>query len=655
MRPFRGFLLAALWSLVEGCTPPVPPPDPPLPAPPESPGPLLSDTPLWSLEEPERLRPSCFGTSVALGDVNGDGHADLLVAAPPCLGVTGPVRLALYAGNGSSFTSEPILAEVDWKNPTPSAQGRNVTVAMGDINGDRFADLLVRSRAGTLVFAGQEDLAAVLRTSVFHVPYTGPHYRAFLRDVDGDGLDELFCNQGSARRTSIYRPTPGGPAPFTLARTLPETAMTPVPVGDLDGDGAQDVLLSGTGGSRLLRGCAPEQPGTCEGGLSVTPSWTAPEVIAGFVPDQNGDGFPEAILGEVSQVRIHLARPQGGIAPEPLWGVLGDATYVGLAPQPVFPGDLDQDGTASEFLLSAAGRLYAFFPRAAISAELRPGWAWPRSDTVGPAFPGYVHYDAVAAGDLNADGHPDVIVGLAPPFDELAPSRAGRPGRVVAFGGGKVPTPQAPAPFLRTPVACGLTGVSGGKPDVMVDGDVIARSMYVERRHFAAEACEVAERCVGAPGDRKLLRFSVSIVNLGQGSVVIPPPDERPELYEFDVCHLHDHLVGFARYELVDPRNETVAVGRKQGFAMVDLVPYCGDAPPATYASDATQLLSPGWADVYVADYPCQWLDVTGVPDGTYTLRVGANVSGVIDEHNVLPNTTTVKVRLAGEHVEFIP
>ncbi|HYO71306.1 MAG TPA: lysyl oxidase family protein [Archangium sp.] len=75
---------------------------------------------------------------------------------------------------------------------------------------------------------------------------------------------------------------------------------------------------------------------------------------------------------------------------------------------------------------------------------------------------------------------------------------------------------------------------------------------------------------MGAPGDRRLLRFSVSIPNLGSGSVVIPPPNVRPDLYSFDKCHQHDHLVGFASYELVDSGNAGVTVGRKQGFFIVD-------------------------------------------------------------------------------------
>jgi hypothetical protein len=196
---------------------------------------------------------------------------------------------------------------------------------------------------------------------------------------------------------------------------------------------------------------------------------------------------------------------------------------------------------------------------------------------------------------------------------------------------------------------------SGGKPDVTVDADVIARTLYVERRNFAETACEVTEHCVGAPGDRRLLRFSVSIPNLGSGAVHIASPDDRPELYEFDICHNHNHLVGFASYELLGAQSAVVAVGRKQGFELVDLHSYCADAAPQLIHGDGSQGISPGWADIYAGDYSCQWLDVTDVADGTYTLRIGVDKSDIIDEQDVLPNSVDVKVKLTGNGVEVVP
>ncbi|QRK07039.1 VCBS repeat-containing protein [Archangium violaceum] len=639
-------LVSTAWVVVlGGC--PTPPP--------EEQGPFLSDTPLWTLEPPESLRQSCFGASLALGDVNGDGKQDLVVAAPPCSLMRGKGSLVIYAGEGTSFSTEPVIAEMDWQNPNPSVSGRNIAVSVGDVNGDRFADILVRSQAaGTLVFAGQEDLGSMLQAPLFRVPFLGAHYNGVLVDLDGDGLDELVVTQGAERSTTLYRPTPGAEAPFTQARVLPGWTLSLVRVGDLNGDGAEELLRWNGDASELFLGCEQDQPGVCEGGLSVSPSWTSAEMVRGFFPDQNGDGHPEVVISDPSRLSVHLFQPEGGFASAPIWRVLGDGAFPSLAPPPIFVGDLDKDGQETEFLLGALGRLYAFFPKQGLSAELRPEWAWPRSNALGPEYHGDVRYVPVRAGDLDGDGYADIIVGMAPPFDQLAPTTQPRPGRVVAFGGGRPPRLE-PAPFLRGDVACGL-GSGGGKPDVTVDGDILSRTVFIDQRNFPETACEVMERCVGAPGDRRLLRFSVSIPNLGSSAVRIPSPEERPELYEFDACHQHDHLIGFASYELLDTQNAVVAVGRKQGFFLVDYVAYCGNAPPpASVAEDGSQSISPGWSDVYSADYPCQWLDITDVPDGTYTLRVGVDKNDLIDEQDVLPNSAEVTVRLSGSTVEVLP
>ncbi|HSP77350.1 MAG TPA: lysyl oxidase family protein [Myxococcaceae bacterium] len=640
MKRCRAFVWVGLMSMLGGC-----PGGGEEPLPDE--GPFLSDEPLWTLEAPEALRQSCFGSSIVLGDLNGDGRKDLVVAAPPCLTNPGKGHVAIYPGAESYFASEPIIAEMDWQHPNTRLTGRSMVVSLGHVNGDGYADLLVHSRAGVLVFAGKEDLSTMLQAPLFRVPATGTSRGAFLSDFNGDGLDDLVSLQLPI--ASVRTATPGAAEPFTLARTLEATGL--VRSGDTNGDGLGDLLLTHANGSLLFLGCKEEQEGVCEAGLAAQPSWSAGETVTGFFPDVNGDGRAEVLVNDPGRVRLHLFEPQGGMSAAPVWMMLGDAAYPVFGGTPLFVGDLDQDNRKTEFLLGAVGRLYAFFPEKEVSAELRAGWAWPRSDAIGSKFQGFARYAAVAAGDLNRDGYDDLLAGLSPPLDTLAPTNIARVGKVVAFGGGKVP-PQSAAPFLMEPRECGQGG--DGKPDVTVDGDVLARTLYVDRRSFDAGSCEVVEGCVLGTGERKLLRFSVSIPNLGSGSVTIPSPEQAPELYQFDACHQHDHLVGFARYELLNPEGSVATVGRKQGFYMVDMAPYCGDAGPATYPMDGSQSISPGWADVYSADYSCQWLDITDVPDGTYSLRVAVDENDLIDEQDTLPNFAEVRVKIAGDGVEFV-
>src|SRR5262249_35636516 len=63
---------------------------------------------------------------VAVGDFNGDGYADLVVA--------GGFGVSLRLGNGDGTFQEPVLVY---------ATGFNYAVAVGDFNGDRRLDLAV--------------------------------------------------------------------------------------------------------------------------------------------------------------------------------------------------------------------------------------------------------------------------------------------------------------------------------------------------------------------------------------------------------------------------------------------------------------------------------------------------------------------------------
>ncbi|WP_250635852.1 lysyl oxidase family protein [Myxococcus hansupus] len=63
----------------------------------------------------------------------------------------------------------------------------------------------------------------------------------------------------------------------------------------------------------------------------------------------------------------------------------------------------------------------------------------------------------------------------------------------------------------------------------------------------------------------------------------------------------------------------------------------------------------PGWTDIYVADIPCQWIDITGLADGTYSLRVGVDEQDIIEEADVHPNEALLNVHIQGDSVTVLP
>ncbi|WP_224240480.1 lysyl oxidase family protein [Hyalangium gracile] len=633
----RALVLVSLVAMT-GCDD-----DDPTPAPEEK-GPFLSQEPLWTLEKDTQNGASCFGTSIGLGDFNGDGRKDLVAALPGCgtLAARSMGRVGIHAGAESFFSQEAVSAEVRWQNTSPNTSGRGLTVAVGNVDGDGFADLLVRGLYGAQLFTGKADLGAMLAEPAFRVPGNGIFSNAFLSDVNGDGRDDIVNLRGGM--ASIYLSTPqAAEGPFTLARSLP--AFTAIAVRDTNGDGAADLVIEYEGESSLYLGCKQGSALTCEGPLSAEPVWKSSRSIQATFPDQNGDGHVEYFIGDAMDGRMWLHFSEGATgAPSAVatWAVGGDPVFPGFGRHVIPMGDLDGNGQGSEFLITALGRMYLYTPEQGISADLRPTWAWPASDGFQEKQQGLRSFIPLRAGDLDGDGLEDLVVGM-PPLPQST-----EPGRVVVFNGGKVPR-DTTAPFLPEKRNC-VTATSG-KPDITVDGDVLGRSLYLERKHFSETSCEMLEGCVSGTGERRLLRFSVSIPNFGSGQVRIPGVSRDPSLYQYDSCHAHDHLIGFASYELRDSLGIVTATGRKQGFYLIDFHPYCMDAAAPAEILDDDLVISPGWSDIYTSDLPCQWLDVTDVADGTYSLRVSVDNQNIIDEEDKLPNHADVKLTIQGDRV----
>lgn len=193
----------------------------------------------------------------------------------------------------------------------------------------------------------------------------------------------------------------------------------------------------------------------------------------------------------------------------------------------------------------------------------------------------------------------------------------------------------------------GLTGAQG-VPDLRLDLATLGAGFSYDLVSFAPGACELraADRCVDAPGARKLLRFDVLAVNQGDADLVLGVPD--PDLllpgggpmWEFSVCHDHFHFVTFARYEL-RRRGESMPVleGQKRSFCVQDTRPVTATTP-RRYCCDGAcgnrQGVSMGWGDLYPRHLPCQWIDITALPDdaasGEFDLCVSLNTAGVLPD-----------------------
>ncbi|AUX20789.1 hypothetical protein SOCEGT47_012630 [Sorangium cellulosum] len=186
-------------------------------------------------------------------------------------------------------------------------------------------------------------------------------------------------------------------------------------------------------------------------------------------------------------------------------------------------------------------------------------------------------------------------------------------------------------------------------PDLRPSARRIVDTLRFSYRTFPADACEILERCVGGPGRRHLLEFEGRIENTGPGHLDAGPERDNP-LFEYAQCHQHYHFKNFTEYRLLGADGEVVAQGHKQAFCLLDVAPLdpAAPAPPGAPGPGSTgcNFLSAGWADVYEVGTPCQWIDVTDVPEGDYVLRVAVNPIGVIAERSTADNVVEVPVRV---------
>jgi Lysyl oxidase/Secretion system C-terminal sorting domain len=137
-----------------------------------------------------------------------------------------------------------------------------------------------------------------------------------------------------------------------------------------------------------------------------------------------------------------------------------------------------------------------------------------------------------------------------------------------------------------------------------------------------ADPCYVNEGCVTGYGRRDIIRFTTHIKNIGNQDYFIGDPTANPQMFTFDNCHGHYHMDGYAEYILYDSVNNPLPIGFKNGFCVLDLE--CSGGGNATY-SCGYMGISAGCGDIYDASLDCQWIDITTVAPGRYTLVAKTN------------------------------
>lgn len=166
--------------------------------------------------------------------------------------------------------------------------------------------------------------------------------------------------------------------------------------------------------------------------------------------------------------------------------------------------------------------------------------------------------------------------------------------------------------------------------------------------------CQVVEGCVAAAGARTLLRFPTVTGNIGTADLVMPPlpaPGVSDAVYDWSPCHGKHHVHDFALFELVQGTDtiKTVKAARKQAFCLEDSASLASGGQGGKFTCTTRQGISVGWTDVYVQTLACEYIDVTDVTPGDYTLRITINPDHNLPDRDLTNNVFTMPVTLPAQ------
>ncbi len=333
-----------------------------------------------------------FGVSVATaGDVNADGYDDVIVGAFHYdNGATNEGAAFLYLGSAAGPSPTH-----DWKFEGTQAvalAGRSVGTA-GDVNGDGYDDVIVGTPAldnggGAWVFHGSATGPSA--SPAWMVQSDRPNNSSFgfsvgtAGDVNGDGYDDvivgarLYDSPGFIQdgRAYVYHGSPSGlstePTWITAGKQSNASYGHAVgTAGDVNGDGYDDVIVSAYmfDNGQLDEGRAFGYYGS-PAGLSMAPDWIFENddvraclgIRVGSAGDVDGDGYDDVVVG---------------------------AGYNSCFNAPTSP----------------VGKAYGFY--GSVTGLSEPDWIVELAQT------GAVFGLVATAGDVNGDGHDDVVVGAS--------------------------------------------------------------------------------------------------------------------------------------------------------------------------------------------------------------------------------------------------
>ncbi|TGN11740.1 FG-GAP-like repeat-containing protein [Leptospira ilyithenensis] len=296
-----------------------------------------------------------FGVSLALGDVNGDGFGDFSVGASGFSASTG--QTYIFHGSSAGISSSNASAANSIQTGINSGELFG-TVHIGDVNGDGYADLAVgatsasTAKGATYIFHGSSSGISTGSASAANSTQIGVSggdnfgTSLYIGDTNNDGFADLAVGAMSANSNMgaayVFLGSSSGIANVAAASSantvisgtgsIGQFGGSGVPIGDVNGDGYGDLFVGGIGvnaglGSNqgqayLFYGSSSGIPSNLASSAGAILSGTSAADQLGQVAlgDCNGDGFADLLVGarlrnsSVGESYVFLSSGSGGVS-----------------------------------------------------------------------------------------------------------------------------------------------------------------------------------------------------------------------------------------------------------------------------------------------------------------------------------------------------
>ncbi|MCL5028325.1 MAG: T9SS type A sorting domain-containing protein [Bacteroidetes bacterium] len=340
---------------------------------------------------------------VAAADLNGDGRLDIVTANP----VSNNISVLLNTtSNGAStpyFTGK-----------TDFATGSSCRwVAIADLNGDGKSDIVSANYGANTVSVLLNTTSNGTYTPSFsadNIFTTGTNPAAVaIADVNKDGKPDIVAANYSSNTVSVFFNTTADSAstPTFSSKTdfTTSTGPTAITVSDLNGDGKPDIVTANYNANTIS-----VLLDTTSNGASI-PSFTAKtDFSVGTNPrgvviaDLNGDYKPDIVTANIGTNNISaLLNTTPDTMYTPLFSSMTNFN-TGSSPASVAYGDLNGDGKQDVVVANYASNTISVFIDTTPDSTTTPSFSTKTDFTTGNAP------ISVAIADLNGDGRLDIAV-----------------------------------------------------------------------------------------------------------------------------------------------------------------------------------------------------------------------------------------------------